>query len=209
MPGDILSGRYPLTAAFWSGVGQPANATQSNIPVRSNLEWPFLGDLADQAAALVSGSVTVVPVPVDIGNVITKVSILTGATANADPTNQWAAVYSGVLTTAVLQGAQSTDATSTAIPVSGRWGFTLGASVEVTAANAPYGYVYVGIGIVVSTTLPSLICAACATAAQYKWYADTPYFANSYGSGLTSTAPSSLTLAGTNKQAAVPAVFLY
>jgi hypothetical protein len=210
MPGDILSGRYPTTNPNWSGFGQAVNATQSNIPVRSNLEWPFLGNLAGQAAALVSGELTVVPVPVDIGNVISKVSILTDATAESTGTHAAAAVYSGALTTAVLQGAQSADTTgATAIGASARYDFTLATPVVVSAAVAPYGYVYVG--VTVTGTVPGLVCATIATAAQYAWFTDAPpFFGAIAGSALAGVCPASLTLAtyASGAVAFAPVVFL-
>ena len=207
MSGDLVGGSYPLTYPFRKGLGLPANATQGNISPRSNLELPFLGNLADQAAALVSGVITLVAIPVEIGDEITKVSVLVGATAAATPTHQWAALYSGALTTAALQGAQSADGTSTAISASGRLDFALATSVLVTATNAPYGYVYAAISVTAGT-VPSLISATCAAAGQYAWYADTPLFAATTGSAVGGAAPATLTLASGTASAKVPAVFL-
>ena len=95
-------------------MGQQRNATQVNIPVYSNRRI-LGGDWTDAAASLVSGDLTVVPIPVDIGATITKISMFVGNTAASTPTHSWAALYSGVLTTAKPLGTQSTDGTTTAI----------------------------------------------------------------------------------------------
>ena len=50
MAGDLVSGHYPLTAPLYSVLGANGNATQSNLPVRSNLEYTGLASVADGAA---------------------------------------------------------------------------------------------------------------------------------------------------------------
>ena len=194
MSGDLVGGRFPLTYPFAKATGLASNGAQGNISVRSNLEIPFLGNLADQAAALVSGEITLVAVPVEIGDEISTISVRTGATSASTPTHQWAALYTGALTTAAIAGAQSVDGTTTAIGASGTVAFTLPAPVIVTPAMAPYGYIYVAVSVTAST-VPSLISATCAAAAQGAWFTNTPLFAATTGSAVGATAPSTLTLA--------------
>jgi hypothetical protein len=206
MPGDVLSGRYPLTDDAWKLLGQPVNASQANIPARTNLRAFGLG-LTDEVAALVSGKATVVAVPVEVGDVISKVTFLTGNTAGSTLTHQWAAIYSGVLTTAALEGAQSTDITAATVSASTAITLSLGTSVLVTNAIAPYGYVYAAISF--TGTVPSLASAVCAAVCQYAWFTDTPLaFGGTYSSALGATAPSTITLASVSATAAVAAVFL-
>src|ERR1700752_3906930 len=123
--GDLERGNYPINHPLSKILGS-FNAVQSNIAIRSTLEYTGINDLTDQAASLVSGKLTYVPIPVQPGDVITKVSVLIGATAASTPTHSWAALYSGQLTTANLLGSQSTDGATAAMAASGRFASRLG-----------------------------------------------------------------------------------
>lgn len=210
MPGDLVGGGYPLSYSFRKSLGLQANAAQANIGARSNLEWPQIaGDLTDAAASLVSGKLTLIPVPVEVGDVIASVAVAVGATAASTPTHQWVALYSGILTTPALQGAQSTDGTTAVIAASALYKFTLATAVIVTPAIAPYGYIYAGISATAST-VPSLIGGNVATAAQYARFTDAPpFWAATYSSALGATAPATVTLASATAIATVPEVYLY
>jgi hypothetical protein len=91
---DLVDGRYPQVDAQWSMLGQPVNVSQSDIPVFSNLRALGLGNPTDGALAA-TGVACAVPIPVDYGAIISKVSLLVGATAEATGTHAWAALYSG------------------------------------------------------------------------------------------------------------------
>lgn len=205
---DLVHGKYPLGHPLTKALGGQVNASQANLAVRSNLEWFGINDLTDAAASLVTGKATVVAVPVEVGDVISKVSILAGATAESGGSHAWAAIYSGVPTTAVLLGAQSVDATgATLIAASARADFTLATPVEITAAVAPGGFVYAVVSV--TGTVPSLISAAVAVAAQYPWFTGSPaVFGGTEGSGLGATAPATITLSGVTAIATPPVVFL-
>ncbi len=206
---DLVRGRYPLTHPLSKAFGLQANAGQANTAVRSNLEWTGINDLTDAAASLVSGKATVVAIPVEYGDVISKVSVLTGATAESGGSHAWAAIYAGTVTTTVaIQGAQSTDVTgATAIAASARYDFTLATSVLVTPANAPFGYVYAAVSV--TGTVPSLLSAAVAAAAQYAWFTNSPpFFAGTVGSALGAAAPATITLGSVSAIATPPAVLL-
>ena len=69
MPADLVGAHYPGSNPLDSILGQQHNATQGNIPVYSNRAI-LGGDWTDAAASLVSGELTLVPVPVDIGATI-------------------------------------------------------------------------------------------------------------------------------------------
>ena len=201
---DLVRGRYPVTHPTWNYLGQPVNATQSSIAARTNATVLGVNALTD-GAALTTQVCTAVPIPVEYGDIITKVSVFVGATGAGTPTNAFAALYSGIATPALL--AQSTDITSTAIPASGRFDFTLATPVLVTSANAPQGFLYASI-MSKATSTPTLASVTVATAVAYQWYSTAPLKvgAVTHGSGLTATAPA--TIASPAAQAVTPIVVL-
>jgi len=202
---DLVRGKYPVTAPFYKVLGANSNATQSNIALRSNVEVVGLNALTD-GTALTTQVATAVAIPVEIGDIISKVTVFVGATGAGTPTNSWAAIYSGVATTPSLLG-QSADGTTAAIAASGAFTFTLSTPILVTAANAPYGYIYASV-MVKATTPPTLASATIATAVAYQWYTNAPLkmSAIAHGSSLTTTAPA--TIASGSAQAVTPIVAL-
>lgn len=203
---DLVRGRYPMTNELWSYLGQPVNANQSDLAVRSNLGM-LPGALSD-GAALATGVATAVPVPVEYGDVITKISVLAGATAESGGTHLWAALYSGLATPALL--AQSADNTgATAVAASARFDFTLATPQLITPANAPNGFVYASVMCAQSAgAVPTLVSISVATAVAYAWFANSPVKmgAVTHGSALLGTAPA--TIATPAAQAVTPLVFL-
>ena len=207
MGADLVGAHYPLNGVLDSILGQARNAVQANAPIRSNLEYIGIGGgLTDTAGATAcpSGIMIVQPIPVDVGTEISKISVLIGATAASLPTHSFAALYQGTGASPALI-AQSTDGATAAIAASGRFDFSL-TTPYVIGANtndAPNGYVYAAY-MFAATTQPSIITNAgtIAAAAQYPWFSKSPansmwstsanQFCFSAGSGLTSTAPSTL-----------------
>jgi hypothetical protein len=201
---DLVRGGYPITSPLLTLLGRAANATQGNIAVRSNLSWFGLANPTDGALAA-TGVACAVPIPVEVGDTFTKVSILAGATAEATGTHAWAALYSGIATPALL--AQSADNTgAAAVVASARFDFTLASAVTVTAANAPNGFIYASI-MVAGGTIPTAAVVSTPTAIGYQWYSTAPLFlAATHGSSLTATAPATIT--GQSAKAVAPLVFL-
>ena len=185
----LVRGGYPVNHALRKYTGGASNLVQANIPPRSNQEW--LGaPSADTAAALTTAVATSVAVPVEVGDVISKITVLVGATAAAVPTNAFAAVYSGIAVPALL--AQSTSQGAAAVPASTAVVFTLTAPVTVTNVNAPSGFLYVSI-VAAATTVPSLATVAVPAAVGYKAFATSPLFlAATHGSALSTTAPATI-----------------
>jgi hypothetical protein len=199
MPGDLVSGGYPLNQALQSFLGRGGQKAQSNLPVRSNLEWPvYSGPLVDTAGASVaaSGVAVAVPVPVDIGMEISNISWLVGATGATAPTHGFSALYSGTTVAAPPLIAQTPDILATAVPATTRLdsAFAVGSQVIVTPAMAPNGFLYAVYSATVTTTLPSLITTPDgAAAAQYRWFANGPlFFAQTAGSALGGVAAPTL-----------------
>lgn len=205
MSGDLVSGRFPVTYPFAKALGLASNNAQSNMTPRSNLEYLGFSGLADTAAALTSGTVTLVPIGVEIGDLIQYVDVLTGATAAGTPTHSWAALYNSA---GALLGAQSVDGAAGAIAASARFTFTLAQKYIVSPADAPGGFIYAGVSVT-ATTVPSLAAIAIAAAVGYQPYSSAPvFYAANAGSALVGVAPASVTLASATRQAAAPAVIL-
>lgn len=208
----LLRGRYPLTNQLWSVLGQPVNATQGDLPARTNLEYTGITGLLDTAASLVSGVMTAVMIPVDVGTVVSKISVLIGASAASTPTHSFAALYSGTTVAAPPLIGQSTDLLTGAIAASARFDFTLTAAQTITAAQAPNGFIWAAISNT-GTAVPSLITAGSnAAAAQYAWFTNfaggqtTAAFCISSGSAVNGTAPATLVYA--TQKLVAPVVFL-
>ena len=199
----LIRGHYPQTNPLWALTGSLANLTNSSIPVRSNLEYTGLANPTDGALAA-TGVACFVPIPVEPGTVITKVGILVGATAGGTITHQFAAIYSGIATPALI--AQSTDTTSAAIAASGLATWTLNATPAITQAQAPQGFIYAGI-CVTASTIPTALTVSIPTAVGYQWFTGGPLFLSATaGSGLLGTAAA--TIASPAAKAVAPLVFL-
>ncbi len=192
--------------ALRNTLGQPAN------PIRSNIEFDvFSGPLVDTGGSSVaaSGVMVAVPVPVDVGMTVSKISFLVGATAASTPTHSFAALYQGTAIAAPVLIGQSTDGGTAAVAASARFDFTLTTATQITSAMAPNGYVWAAYAFTATTTLPSQVTIPCgAAAAQYRWFTNAPlYWSQTSGSGVAGTAPATLINASTLTVA--PVVFLY
>lgn len=200
----LVRGGYPVNHAIRKFTGNQPNVQQANLAPRTNQEW--LGAATtDSAAGLAAGVATAVAVPVEVGDVIQRVTVLVGATAAGTPTNSYAALYSGVAVPALLS--QSVSGGAVATPAAGAaFTFALSAPVTVTGVNAPNGYLYVSV-MVAATTVPSVGSVPIAAALGYKAFTNSPLFlAASHGSALTTAAPATIT--GQTAAAAAPIVYL-
>lgn len=206
---DLVSGRYGQLSPLASLVGKLSNVTQSNIPARSNLEFP-VGNLTDGALAA-SGICTAVPVPMDAGTTISFVTILVGATAASTPTHGFGALYSGIATPALL--GQSTDLLTGVIAASAPFQYKLTVPYLVKDADVVNGYLYVSVNGT-GTAVQTVMSMATPTAIGYQWFgaATTPIGASpigmavTHGSAVGGTAPA--TIASPSAKAVAPIVFL-
>ena len=200
----LVRGRYPVTNQLWSALGQPTMSAQSSIAQRTNLVTFGANALADAAAALTTQVCTAVAIPVEVGDLVSKVSILVGATPAGAPTDAWAAIYSGTAIPGLL--GQSVDIGAAAIGASALFTFTLAAPIAITSVNAPTGFIYASI-MSKATVVPSCGSVSIAAAVGYKWFANGPLgFCVAHGSALVATAPATITAA--TAQTVVPIVFL-
>lgn len=202
---DLVSGHYPQFNPLLALLGQLSNVSNGDVPARSNLEYLGAGALTDGALAA-TGVGCFVPVPVDPGTVVSKVSILTGATAGATMTNQFAALYAGTGTAPALIG-QSTDTTSAAIGAKALLGWSLTAAQTITSAQAPNGFIYALIAITAST-VPTAAVSATPAGINYQWNgtASPLFLSGTAGSSLAGTAAA--TIASGAAKAVAPIVIL-
>lgn len=182
-------GYFPQSNPVTALLGGLTNIVDPTRPARSNLEYTGLANPTDGALAA-TGVGCFVPIPVDAGTTISKVSILVGAQAAAAPTQSFAALYSGIATPALI--GQSTSGGGAAIAASAKFDFTLTAAQTITAAHAPYGFIYAGIAITAGT-IPTAAVVSIPTAIGYKWTTNGPLFLSATaGSALGATAAATI-----------------
>lgn len=206
----LVKGHFPTQNPLDSIFGQPRNGAQGNVPARSNTT--YLGYVpVDTTAVLVSGSTTFVAIPVEPGDTFSTVTLEIGNTAASTPTHFSAALYSGVLTTAVLLGTQSVDSTTTAIAANTPLVTALGAAYTIKAADCPYGYIYVGLGYA-GTASPSAVGTTGSTRDQAfkasSIFVNKPLVCGTQAVGGGGTNAATVTLASNTSQAAIPYVWL-
>lgn len=207
---DLTSGRYPQYNPWLAMLGL-TNATTSDVPARSNLEYLGLSTITDGALAA-SGVICAVPVAVDQGTVISAISIVVGGTAASTPTHQFAALYQGTGAAPLLM-AQSTDTTTAAVAASGVYTFTLATAQTITNTNAPNGFVYAAVSFT-GTTVPTAAGVSVPTAVGYQWFTSTTTPKGSSPLGFALTSGSSVggaataTLASPAAKAVAPVVVL-
>lgn len=151
---------------------------------RRNLPRVGLYDSAGDTGqvALATGVMTSVPIYLHAGDVITNVSVRSGATAAGTPTNYWFALYSNASAPALL--AQTADQTSTAWAANTTKTLALSSPKTITDS----GVYWVGINVT-ATTVPTLLGTVAAPAVV----TGERNLSQSSGSSLTATAPSTIT----------------
>jgi hypothetical protein len=206
MSGDLLGGKYPLNNPLLALLGGLSNAVQGNIPARSNLEIVGGAAALSDAALAATGVGCAVPVPVDPGTVVSKVSILTAVTAGATMTNQIVALYAGTGTAPALIG-QSTDTTSAAIGAKALVGWSLTVPQIITQAQAPNGFIYALVAIT-AATIPTAVSVATPAGINYQWNgtASPLFLSMTAGSSLAGTAAA--TIASPAAKVVAPIVIL-
>ena len=204
---DLVRGRYHVTNPVWSALGQPTNATQSDVAARSNADYLGLVNVTSTTLASSSGTVIFVAVPVEYGDVISKVSFVVTATIASTPTHQFAALYSGIATPALL--AQSADLTTTVQAANTRADYSLATAQLITPTNAPYGYVYAGFSWTgtAAPTVASLATPVAGINFGALPYANSPlFYCATFGSAVAGTAPA--TISSATAAATAPLTFL-
>lgn len=205
----LIRGRYNATNPTWTAVGQTVNVIQSDVAARSNAAWGSMFSLTDAAAIVTTGIQGSVPVPVEYGDVISKISFVVGATAGATLTQSFTALYSGVPTTPALLGQSASNVTADGgFTASGLRTFTLATPILITPANAPLGFIYASYSVT-GTTMPTLASWGTPAAVYYQWLTVQPLkgvAAVTHGSAQGATAAA--TIATPTVAATTPLVIL-
>ena len=186
---DLAGGHYPQQYAFGAvPFGGATNVANTVVPPRSNLEYLGFSTITDGAMPS-TGISFAVPVAVDVGTTISAVTIFVGATAASLPTHSFAALYAGIagVSGQTLIG-QSTDGATGAVAASAAYKFTLTTPANITAAQAPNGWIYAAVCIT-ATTMNTVLSVAVPSAAQYAYFTGSPTFLSATtGSGQAATA---------------------
>jgi hypothetical protein len=202
---DLPRGRYPITNPLAKALGLQSNIAQGNLALRTNAE--FFGGFAGltDGALAATGVACAVPIPVEVGDTITKISIVAGATAEATGTHAFAALYTGLAVPTLI--GQSVDNTgAAAVAASARFDFTLATPQTISQAQAPGGFIYASI-MVAGGTIPTAAVYGTPAGINYQWFTSQPLFLSlTHGSALTATAPA--TIASPAAKAVAPLVFL-
>ncbi|MGW3572181.1 hypothetical protein ACWDSL_51465 [Streptomyces sp. NPDC000941] len=150
---------------------------------RRNMPRTGLYDSAGDTGqvALATGVMTSVSIFLQAGDVVTSISFRSGATAAGTPTNWWFALYSSASTPALL--AQTADQTT------GAWAANTTKTLALSSAQTiSTTGVYWAAVMVAATTVPTLIGSVVAPAIVTGERS----LSQSSGSGLTTTAPSTI-----------------
>jgi hypothetical protein len=168
-----------------------------NTFYRANLPRFGLYDSASDTGqvALATGVMTAVRIKLAAGDVVTNISVRSGATAAGTPTNYWVALYSNAATPALLS--QSADQTSTA------WAANTTKTLALAAAQTITANGYYWVAIMVTATTPPTLLGSVAVAPIVTGEAN---LSVTSGSSLTATATA--TLASPTVKQFVPYVVL-
>ncbi len=172
MPTEKFGSRWGQQDQLWNLLGRPTNATNTDVPARSNFWGMGLGTLVDQATVATKKG-AFAAIPVQEGDVISKITFIIGATAGKTAMFSFAALYSGETTKkeGLLLG--QSKVAEAEIVASKPLTETLEKPVTITSTNAPNGYVYAGL-TVEATTIQTMIGVAIPTAGQYEWLKGSP-----------------------------------
>lgn len=186
-----MATRYPPTYdPEWLLEGSPGSFRAQNIRQL---------DCGADLSALTTQVMLSVAVPLQPGDVVSNITFKSGATAAGTPTNYWVALYSSAATPALL--AQSADQTTTAWAANTVKTLALATAQEITTAGIYYAAL-----MVKATTPPTLVGKSVGIAGAAASILSSKVLAQTSGSSLTDTAPS--TIASATTVANVPLVVL-
>lgn len=170
--------RYDTTTnEEWLLAGSPSGLRTQNL--RSL-------DVSADTDPLTTQVMLSVAVPLQAGDLVTNITFKSGATAADTPTNYWFALYSSASTPALLS--QSADQTTAAWAANTVKTLALATPQRITSSGVYYASI-----MVKATDLPSLIGKSLGIAGASASILSSKVIAQTSGSGLTTTAPSTIT----------------
>ena len=203
---DLTGGRWPQYNPI-DRILNLSNATQANVPARSNVYYTGINILTDQATAATKKGIFAA-IPVEYGDIIKNITVLPGATAGKTGVESFVALYGGAKEAkgkGKLLG--QSKVAKAEIVASKALTTELEKSVLITTTNAPFGYVFAGL-TVEATTIQTLVGFAWKTATQYEWFTGAPeIFAVELEQKEAGVAATELTIEGKASEK-VPLVFL-
>lgn len=165
----------------WLLAGKPSAFQTENLP-------PFLVD--GNLSALTTAVMLSVALPLQKGDLVTSLTFRSATTAAGTPTNWWFALYSSASTPALLS--QSADQLTTAWAANTDKTLALATPQVITTSGIYYAAI-----CVVATTPPTLAGHSVGIAANAGAILSSKILAQTSGSALTGTAPSTITSATT------------
>lgn len=148
-------------------------------------------DCTGNLSALTTQVMTSAAIYLEKGDVVTNLTFVSATTAAGTPTNWWYALYDTAATPALLR--QTADQTSTAWAANTAKTLALSSSYKVTATG-----IYYAACMVKATTPPTLVGASLHNAVEAgAIITGQKILAQTSGSSLTDTAPSTITSATT------------
>lgn len=186
----LTRGRYPVTNPQWTLNGMPAGMFREGLLRRA--------DTVSNMAALTTQIMLSTAIHLEAGDVVSKLTFISGGTAAGTPTNWWFALYDDSATPVLL--AQSADQLTAA------WAANTGITLALaTAQLIPRSGIYQASVMVKATTVPTLAGQTLANAATAgAVVAGQKVLAQTSGSALVGTAPA--TIATPTTVATVPYV---
>lgn len=173
----LVRGHYQPTNPDWLVDGSPSGVLRANMPRRA---------VVSDTAALTTQVMLSTPLPLEVGDLVTSLTFLSGNTAAGTPTNWWFALYDTSATPALLY--QSADQLTAA------WAANTAKTLALSTAYlvAKSGLYWAAV-MVKATTVPTLAgvtlehaAAAGAVVSGQKVLAQTS------GAALTTTAPATI-----------------
>lgn len=188
---DLASGGYPNVAGEYAlQAFTPADVSRV---VRQTMSRTQI--IADNATPFASGAMLSVSIPLMAGDIVTKISFRSGATAAATPTHYFFALYDPLGNFI----AQTADQTSTAWAADTTIDLALTTPYQVGATSGVAPTYYAGPGAyrvaisMAAGTIPSLVGVTLArSSVSTSIYSTDKPLAQTSGSGITATAPATI-----------------
>jgi hypothetical protein len=172
----LVSGHYPSINPGWALEGSPSDIRRSNMGrIQVTNDYAVLTTQVMLSAAI----------PLQAGDLISRLTFKSGVTAAVTPTNWWFALYDDSATPALL--AQSADQLTAA------WAANTAKTLALaTAQVVPRSGVYYGAIMMKAATPVSLLGVAALADSVSGFLAGDKVLAQSSGSALTTTAPATI-----------------